>query len=228
MLDSDPSPRWRPVKTLVILISGQGSNMASLARACAEERWPARVAAVIASRESAPGLALARGLGLPAEALPHASFDGRAAFDAALAGRLDALGADLVVLAGFMRILTDDFVRRHEGRLVNIHPSLLPAFPGLDTHRRAIEAGCRIHGCSVHFVTEGMDEGPVIAQAAVPLLAGDTPDTLSARILAAEHILYPKALAMLARGDVAMSPDGRAVFAAGVAGDGGAMLVSAD
>lgn len=208
MLDSDPSPRWRPVKTLVILISGQGSNMASLARACAEERWPARVAAVIASRESAPGLALARGLGLPAEALPHASFDGRAAFDAALAGRLDALGADLVVLAGFMRILTDDFVRRHEGRLVNIHPSLLPAFPGLDTHARALAAGVRVHGATVHLVTPALDHGPIVAQAAVPVYDGDDAQRLAARVLEAEHRLYPRALRWLVEDRVRVR-DGR-------------------
>ena len=197
MLDSHASLPRRPVKTLAILISGQGSNMASLARACVEERWPARVAAVIANREAAPGLALARGLGLHTETLAHASFDGREPFEAALAARLDALGADLVLLAGFMRILGEAFVRRFEGRLVNIHPSLLPAFPGLDTHARAIAAGVRVHGATVHLVTPTLDHGPILAQAAVPVLDGDDAARLGARVLGAEHRLYPTAVRWL-------------------------------
>ena len=134
--------------------------------------------------------------------------DGRAAFDAALAGRLDALGADLVVLAGFMRILTDDFVRRHEGRLVNIHPSLLPAFPGLDTHARALAAGVRVHGATVHLVTPALDHGPIVAQAAVPVYDGDDAQRLAARVLEAEHRLYPRALRWLVEDRVRVR-DGR-------------------
>jgi phosphoribosylglycinamide formyltransferase-1 len=197
------------VKTLAILISGQGSNMASLARACAEERWPARVAAVVSNRAQAPGLALARELGLPAETLSHGAFADRDAFDAALAARLDAIGADLVVLAGFMRILTDGFVRRFEGRLVNVHPSLLPMFPGLDTHARALAAGVRVHGATVHLVTPTLDHGPILAQAAVPVLDGDDPAALAARVLRAEHRLYPAAVRWLVEGRVRVR-DGRA------------------
>lgn len=203
------------MKTLAILISGQGSNMASLARACAEERWPARVGAVIANRAEAPGLALARDLGLRAEVLPHASFGGREAFDAALGARLDALGAELVVLAGFMRILGDAFVRRYEGRLVNIHPSLLPAFPGLHTHRRAIEAGCTLAGATVHLVTAEVDHGPIIVQAAVPVLPGDDEDRLAQRVLEREHLIYPLAVRWLVEGQIEVRGQ-RTVQAAGL------------
>lgn len=194
------SPVWRRavrVKNLVILISGHGSNMASLARACVDRRWPARVAAVIANREQAPGVGLARSLGLPAQVLPHAAFDGRDAFDEALAERLVALRADLVVLAGFMRILTDRFVRRFEGRLVNIHPSLLPSFPGLDTHARALAAGVRVHGATVHLVTPTLDHGPILAQAAVPVHDDDDAAMLAARVQRVEHRLYPTAVQWL-------------------------------
>jgi phosphoribosylglycinamide formyltransferase-1 len=213
---------------VAVLISGRGSNMGALMAAAAQDSFPAEIVAVFSDKADAAGLDTARRAGIPAEAFPRAGHADKASHEAVILAALDAAKVDFVCLAGFMRLLSGAFIARWQGKIINIHPSLLPAFPGLDTHRRAIDAGCRIHGCSVHFVTEGMDEGPVIAQAAVPVIAGDTPDTLSARILTAEHILYPKALAMLARGDVAMSPDGRAVFAAGVAGDGGAMLVSAD
>lgn len=209
MLDSRAALLRRPLKTLAILISGQGSNMASLARACAEEGWPARVAAVLSNRAAAPGLALAREHGLHAEALPHASFERREAFEAALAARLEALGADLVVLAGFMRILGEAFVRRFEGRLVNIHPSLLPSFPGLDTHARAIAAGVRVHGATVHLVTPTLDHGPILAQAAVPVLDGDDAQRLAARVLRAEHRLYPAAVRWLVEDRVRVR-DGRA------------------
>jgi phosphoribosylglycinamide formyltransferase-1 len=196
------------VKTLAILISGQGSNMASLVRACRDERWPARVAAVVSNRERAPGLEAARALGVPVEALPHAAFEGREAFDAALSERLDAIGSDLVVLAGFMRILTDDFVRRFEGRLVNIHPSLLPSFAGLETHARALAAGVRVHGATVHMVTPTLDHGPILAQAAVPVRDGDDAATLAARVLRAEHRLYPRAVRWLVEDRVTVV-DGR-------------------
>jgi phosphoribosylglycinamide formyltransferase-1 len=190
------------VKNLAILISGQGSNMASLARACRERCWPARIVAVIASREQAPGIALARDLGVPVEVLPHTAFAGRQAFDAALGARLEALGADLVALAGFMRILGDDLVRRFEGRMVNIHPSLLPAFPGLDTHARALAAGVRVHGATVHLVTPTLDHGPILAQAAVPVHDADDAGTLAARVLRAEHRVYPAAVQWLLEGRV--------------------------
>jgi len=197
------------LKTVAILISGQGSNMASLVRACRDERWPARIAAVIANRAQAAGLEAARGLGVPVEVVPHAAHAGRESFDAALAERLDALGVDLVVLAGFMRILTEGFVRRFAGRLVNIHPSLLPAFPGLDTHARALAAGVRMHGATVHLVTPTLDHGPILAQAAVPVLDGDDASTLAARVLGAEHRIFPKAVRWLVEDRVRLS-EGRA------------------
>ena len=199
---------WRHVKKLAILISGRGSNMASLARACEAGRCPARVVAVIASRVNAPGVALARELGLPVEVVPHAAYAEREAFDVALAQRLDALQADLVALAGFMRILGDGFVRRFDGRLVNIHPSLLPSFPGLDTHARALAAGVRVHGATVHLVTPTLDHGPILAQAVVPVRSGDDAASLGARVLRAEHRLYPAAVQWMLEDRVRVS-DGR-------------------
>jgi len=196
------------VKTLAILISGQGSNMASLVRACRDERWPARVGAVISNRDQAPGLAAAASLGVAAQAIPHAAFASRDDFDTALGDRLEAIGADLVVLAGFMRILTDGFVRRFANRLVNIHPSLLPAFPGLDTHARALAAGVRVHGATVHLVTPALDHGPILAQAAVPVRDGDDAATLAARVLRAEHRLYPSAVRWLVEDRVRIVGDG--------------------
>jgi phosphoribosylglycinamide formyltransferase-1 len=196
VLDFAPCFR-RHVKNLAILISGQGSNMASLARACRERGWPARIAAVIAGSEAAPGIGLARSLGLPVEVLSHRAFASREAYDAALAERLDTLSVDLVALAGFMRILGDAFVRRFEGRMVNVHPSLLPAFPGLDTHARALAAGVRVHGATVHLVTPALDHGPILVQAAVPVRDGDDPPTLAARVLRVEHRIYPAAVQWL-------------------------------
>ncbi len=168
--------------------------MASLARACEVGRCSARVVSVIASRTNAPGVAIARELGLPVEVLAHTAYPEREAFDAALARRLDSLQVDLVALAGFMRVLGDGFVRRFGGRLVNIHPSLLPCFPGLDTHARALCAGVRVHGATVHLVTPELDHGPILAQAAVPVLDDDDADTLGARVLRVEHRLYPAAV----------------------------------
>ena len=182
------------MKTLAILISGQGSNMASLIRVCHDERWPARIGAVISNRDHAPGLAVAASFGVSAQTIPHADFASRDDFDAALGDQLEAIGADLVVLAGFMRVLTEDFVRRFANRVVNIHPSLLPAFPGLDTHARALAAGVRVHGATVHLVTPALDHGPILAQAAVPVRDGDDAATLAARVLRAEHRLYPSAV----------------------------------
>ena len=185
------------MKNIVILISGRGSNMEAIVRACADERWDARIAAVVSNRADAGGLAFARERGIAAEVVDHKAFASRDAFDDALAERIERHGADVVALAGFMRILGAGFVRRFDGRLVNIHPSLLPAFPGLETHRRAIEAGCKATGASVHFVTAELDHGPIIAQAVVPVLADDDEAALSARVLAQEHRLYPRAIGWL-------------------------------
>lgn len=171
--------------------------MVSLAEACTRERWPARVVAVFSDREQAPGLELARRLGIAAESVPRSDYADRDAFDAALADRLQAVGAELVVLAGFMRILGEGFVDRFAGRLVNIHPSLLPAFPGLRTHARALEAGVRVHGATVHLVTPALDHGPILAQAAVPVRDGDDAATLAARVLRSEHRLYARAVRWL-------------------------------
>ena len=188
------------MKNIVILISGQGSNMEAIVRACAAEGWDARIAAVLSNRAAAPGLAIARELGIATAVVEHTAFDSRAAFDAELARTLDGFAPDVVVLAGFMRILGDAFVRRFEGRMVNVHPSLLPAFTGLHTHRRAIEAGCKLAGATVHFVTPALDHGPIIAQAAVPVLPGDTPESLAARVQAREHVLYSRAVGWLVAG----------------------------
>ncbi len=193
-------------KKIVILISGRGSNMEAILAA----RLPARVAAVISNDPDAKGLATAGAHGITTAVVPHRGFPDRAAFDTALAAAIDAHRPDLVVLAGFMRILTDDFVRRYPGRLVNIHPSLLPAFPGLHTHRQALAAGVRIHGCTVHFVTPALDNGPIIVQAAVPVLPDDSEDTLAARVLREEHRIYPQAIRWFCEGRLALSADGRA------------------
>ena len=201
MLDSRP-PMQQQATKLAILISGHGSNMASLAAACRDEHWAAQVVVVISSRSDAPGIVRARELGLPVEVLASSAFASREAFDAALIERLDALEVDLVVLAGFMRILTDRFVQHFAGRLVNIHPSLLPAFTGLDTHARALAAGVRVHGASVHLVTPELDHGPLIAQAVVPVLDGDDAATLAARVLRLEHILLPRAVRWMVEGRV--------------------------
>ena len=187
------------MKNIVILISGGGSNMAAIVRAAEQERWAARfdarVAAVISNQADAAGLALARDRGIPTAVVPHRDFASREDFDAALAQAIDAHAPSLVVLAGFMRILTPGFVNRYAGRLLNIHPSLLPAFPGLHTHQRAIEAGCMVAGLTVHQVTVELDHGPILAQAAVPVMADDTEESLAARVLAQEHRVYPQAIA---------------------------------
>jgi len=182
------------VKSIVILISGRGSNMEAIVRRAAEEQWPARVAAVIANRADAAGLAFAAANGIVTVVVDHKQFAAREAFDAALAEATDRFAPDLVLLAGFMRVLGPAFVRRYEGRLLNIHPSLLPAFPGLHTHRRVLEAGCKVTGATVHFVTADLDHGPIVMQSAVPVRAGDDEDTLAARVLASEHVIYPLAV----------------------------------
>ena len=189
------------MKNIVILISGGGSNMAAIVRAAQEQRWAqhygARVVAVVSNKPSAKGLDLARAQGIATEVVEHQPFPCREAFDAELARVIDRHAPTLVVLAGFMRILTPGFVTHYAGRLVNIHPSLLPAFPGLHTHQRAIDAGCKFAGASVHLVTADLDAGPIIDQAIVPVLPGDDADALAARVLTQEHLLYPKAIAQL-------------------------------
>ncbi len=185
------------MKNIIILISGRGSNMSSLVQACSQQQWNARICAVISNRADAAGLAFARSHGIPTQVIAHRDFPSREAFDAALADGIDRHAPDIVALAGFMRILTDGFVQRFAGRLVNIHPSLLPAFTGLHTHRRAIEAGCKVAGATVHFVTATLDHGPIIAQAVVPVLPDDNEGTLAARVLEREHILYPRAIGWL-------------------------------
>jgi len=185
----------------VILISGRGSNMAAIVRAAQREDWrkrlDAQVAAVISNRPGAQGLADASGQGIATEVVDHTGFPTREAFDEALAQAIDRHQPSLVVLAGFMRILTPAFVARYAGRLLNIHPSLLPAFPGLRTHERALEAGCRVAGATVHQVTVELDFGPILAQAAVPILPGDTAETLAERVRCEEHLIYPRAVAEL-------------------------------
>ena len=189
------------MKNVVILISGTGSNMAALLHAAQRERWAdrlgARVAAVISNRPDARGLQTAQSAGVATAVVDHKAYAGREAFDAALRDAIDAHQPALVVLAGFMRILTPGFVAHYAGRLVNIHPSLLPAFTGLHTHQRAIDEGCKLAGATVHQVTAELDHGQILAQAAVPVLPGDTADTLAARVLTQEHLIYPRAVAEL-------------------------------
>ncbi|KVH02635.1 phosphoribosylglycinamide formyltransferase [Burkholderia sp. BCCIQ04A] len=200
------------MKKLVILISGRGSNMEAIVRACAQERWPAEIAAVIANRPDAAGLAFAASHGAATAVVDHRSFDGRDSFDAALAAEIDRFSPDLVVLAGFMRILTPAFVRRYEGRLLNIHPSLLPSFKGIHTHQQALDAGVALHGASVHFVIPELDSGAIVAQGAVPVRAGDDAAALAGRVLAVEHVLYPRAVRWFVEGRLRLE-NGRAVVA---------------
>lgn len=210
-------------KRVAVLISGRGSNMSALFAATVAPGFPAEIVAVISNKAEAPGLAFARDNGIAAVAVPQRDHAGREAHEAALNEALTEMRPDIICLAGYMRLMSPAFTRQWEGRMINIHPALLPAFKGLDTHARALEAGVRIHGCSVHFVTAGMDEGPIIGQAAVPVLPGDTEATLSARVLEAEHRLYPLALRKLAEGGVRME-GGRAIFSGEA--DASGMLIS--
>jgi phosphoribosylglycinamide formyltransferase-1 len=182
------------MKNIVILISGRGSNMEAIVRALEAEKWSARIAAVVSNKPDAPGLAFAQARGIPTAVVPNKKFATRAEFDAALQEVVDSFSPDLVVLAGFMRILTAPFVEHYAGHMLNIHPSLLPLFPGLATHQQALDAGVAEHGATVHFVTAELDHGPVIAQARIMVLPGDTPETLAARLLLEEHKLYPRAV----------------------------------
>ena len=196
-----------PMKRLVILISGRGSNMVAIVERCATEGWPAQVVAVLANRPDAAGLAFANARGIPTAVVDHRAHASRAAFDDALAEAIDSHAPDLVVLAGFMRILGTAFVRRYAGRMLNIHPSLLPAFPGLHTHRRALDAGCKVTGATVHFVTPELDHGPIVMQSAVPVRLGDDEDALAARVLATEHVIYPQSVRWFVEGRLALEGD---------------------
>jgi phosphoribosylglycinamide formyltransferase 1 len=192
------------MKNIVILISGAGSNMAAIVRAAQQAQWAqrlnVRVAAVISNKADASGLVWAQGQGIATAVLDHKGFATREDFDAALRSEIDRFAPDLLVLAGFMRILTPGFVAHYAGRLLNVHPSLLPAFPGLNTHQRAIDAGCQFAGATVHQVTADLDHGSILAQAVVPVLADDTAESLAARVLTQEHIIYPLAVAEFLRG----------------------------
>lgn len=199
------------MKSIVVLISGRGSNLEAILKA----RLPVKVAAVISNNPQANGLAIARAHGIEALTLDHKQFAGREAFDAELASRIAAFKPDLIALAGFMLILGDAFLVRFTNRIVNIHPSLLPAFPGLDTHARALQAGVKIHGCTAHFVTSRLDHGPIIIQAAVPVLAGDSADTLAARVLEQEHRIYPQAIRWFAEDRLVIEKQGVRVIGAG-------------
>jgi phosphoribosylglycinamide formyltransferase-1 len=189
-------------KRVAIFISGRGSNMQALVEAARAPDYPAEIALVISNRPDAPGLAWAKAQGIPTMGFDHKHYESREHFEGQMQGVLDLSKIDIVALAGFMRLMTASFVDRWRDRMINIHPSLLPSFKGLKTHERALEAGVRISGCTVHFVRAEMDDGPIIGQAAVPVLASDTADTLAARVLAAEHRLYPHALALVAQGQV--------------------------
>ena len=199
-------------KRVVVMISGRGTNMAALVEATAEHDFPAEIVGVISDNPDASGLAFAAAKGIPVKALPRADFPSREAHDQAIDATIHAFGGEIVCLAGYMRLLSSAFVDEWMGRMINIHPALLPLFKGLDTHRRALEAGVRLHGCTVHFVTAEMDGGPIIAQAAVPVLPDDTEERLHIRVQKAEHRLYPLALRLLAEGKVHIE-DGGTIFA---------------
>lgn len=193
------------MKAIVILISGRGSNM----QAIVEANLPVRIAAVISSQTDAAGLAYAQSKGIDTRVVDHRSYDSREAYDAALMQCINTLKPDLVVLAGFMRIFTAGFVNHFQGRLLNIHPSLLPAFPGLATHEQALKTGVKLHGCTVHFVTPQVDHGPIVAQVAVPVNSDDTPATLAARVLTQEHRIYPQAIRWFVEDRLTITADGR-------------------
>lgn len=206
----------RPMKNIVILISGRGSNMEAIVRACAAEGWPARIAAVISNKPGAAGLDFAAAHGIATAVVDHKAFASREDFDAELRRVIDGFGPDLLVLAGFMRILTPAFTAHYADRMLNIHPSLLPAFTGLHTHQRALEMGCKFVGATVHFVTAELDHGAIVAQAVAPVLDGDDADALAARVLKLEHRMYPSAVRWFVQGQLALE-DGRVRQLAGEA-----------
>ncbi len=208
------------MKKIVILISGRGSNMQALLTT----QLNCTIAAVISNREDAAGLSIAEAHGIPTTVVPHAAYPDRESFDAALSTTIDEFQPDFVILAGFMRILTEKFVMQYHGRLINIHPSLLPAYAGLHTHANALRDGIRIHGCTVHFVTPTLDHGPIIIQAAVAVMADDTEQTLSARVLQEEHRIYPQAIRWLCSGKIELNKDNRVV--SHLRGQSGSALIS--
>ncbi|MGN6777828.1 phosphoribosylglycinamide formyltransferase [Rhizobium sp.] len=199
-----------PRKRVVVFISGGGSNMLALLKATKATDYPAEIVGVISDKADAGGLAKAAAEGIATFAFVRKEFASKEAHEEAILSQLEALSPDIISLAGYMRLLSGRFIQAYEGRIINIHPSLLPLFPGLHTHQRAIDAGMRIAGCTVHFVTEGMDEGPVVGQAAVPVLTDDTADSLAARVLTVEHQIYPQSLRLVAEGKVRME-GGKAV-----------------
>ena len=186
--------------SIVSLISGRGSNFEAIYKAAQAKSWDVRFTGLIANQPEAKGLVFAKSVGIPTAVIDHRAYPSREAFDRALMQQIDAFSADLVVLAGFMRILTPGFIKHYEGRMINIHPSLLPRFPGLHTHERALAAGDRVHGATVHFVSAGVDEGPIICQSEVPVLPNDTPSELAARVLKTEHQIYPLAVEWFIQG----------------------------
>ena len=212
-------------KRVAVFISGGGSNMVALADACAAPDFPAEIVAVISDKPTAGGLAKAAERGIATYVFERRTYASKAAHEAAILSTLATLSPDIICLAGYMRLLSADFIRPYEGRILNIHPSLLPLFPGLHTHQRALDAGMMVAGCTVHFVTEGMDEGPIVAQSVVPVLPGDTSDSLAARVLTVEHRSYAQALRLFADGTLRMDADGR-VARTGYAGETTATLVS--
>ncbi|MDR7146607.1 phosphoribosylglycinamide formyltransferase [Rhizobium sp. BE258] len=214
-----------PRKRAVVFISGSGSNMMALVAAAKAADFPAEIVGVVSDKADAGGLAKAAAEGIPTFAFVRKDYASKEAHEAAIFEALDTLSPDILCLAGYMRLLSATFIQRYEGRMINIHPSLLPLFPGLHTHQRAIDAGMRIAGCTVHFVTEGMDEGPVIGQAAVPVLSGDTADALAGRVLTVEHQLYPQALRLFAEGKVRME-GGKAVGSGSTASAGTDRVIS--
>jgi formyltetrahydrofolate-dependent phosphoribosylglycinamide formyltransferase len=208
------------------MISGRGSNLSALIAASMASDFPGRIIAVLSDVPDAAGLDLARDCDIETKAYARGDYESRAAHESALLEKLDELKPDLICLAGFMRLLSAEFVSRWRGLILNIHPSLLPSFPGLDTHQRVLAHQVRIHGCSVHFVTEGMDEGPLVAQAAVPVMPDDTEDSLAARVLKAEHRLYPAAVRLVAEGKIRMTDAGETVFNGFSENDSEAMIQS--
>lgn len=212
-------------KRVVAFISGGGSNMLALAKACEAPDYPAEIVGVFSDKPDAGGLAKAKALGIPTRVFERKAYGSKAEHEAAILDALAEIGPDLICLAGYMRLLSGDFIRAHEGKILNIHPSLLPLFPGLHTHQRALDAGMKVAGCTVHFVTEGMDEGPVIAQSVVPILIDDSAETLAARVLTVEHQTYAAALKLVASGGVSMRADGSVEQLASET-DAGATLIS--
>jgi phosphoribosylglycinamide formyltransferase 1 len=211
-------------KRVAILISGRGSNMAALIEAASARSYPAEIALVVSNRPEAKGLELAKSKSIATATVDHTAYKSREEFEAELAKKLTGAKIEIICLAGFMRVLTPGFVKQWEGRLLNVHPSLLPAFKGVDTHVRALDAGVKVHGCSVHFVVPELDSGPIVMQAAVPVLEGDDEEELAMRVLAAEHYIYPAALRLLAGGKLTI--EGERVVIAGANGDPDSALVS--